>query len=446
MGYHVFTKGIGMQEDSSRYVSMALNLLEYGVISPQIYDPGASPAPGMVPGGLFTAFELSVAAALDDGTRAGMLCLLKDPASQTCGSLTSLKIIYTAEIAVFLVCLYLLARQVFGGWIRPSLVILLALGMRDLRSYSHDVLSEPSYLAALGLFFLAWLAAVRSNGAVWRWGVVGLAVGVLVHVKPAWSALVPAMLPVFILMALWQRDRVQRWRDWGLCWAALAAGWGVLMLPVLIRNGVSLGYWGLSDDSYLLTTLSHRFAYNAMPWTEFFAGFLYYLPDFGDNAARALFGPETAGHLSWDPQGYYVYGRDILHRIALGKGTVAEAKAYLFHDHFFNDPLKSFAVTLLMVWRGLFVGHLFGLVALVLFLPVVWMSSRRIRMDLGSLLLPVLLMAGVHAIVSVSIPRYNLGLLVLYCFVLTQVLCGLWSAGSRLIAKTAEPSGSEGKA
>lgn len=438
-GYHVFSKGIGMQPDSGRYAEMGANLLVHGILSGDPFSPSAAPQPGLGAGGVMTAAELALAGLLHDGTAQALICLAQDSQSTSCGSLTSLKVLYTLELSVFFICLYVLARRVFGDVLRPCLAVGFALAFRDIRNYDHDMLTEPAYLMVLGLFLLLWQDAVRQDGR-WprwpRWLAVGCLIGLLAMVKPAWTALVPGLAVISVALMVWQwprRAMILR------CYAALAVGWALIQGPLLLRNGLTLGYWGLSDSYYLVASLSHRFAYNAMPWQDFLAGFLYYMPDFGDNAVEALFGTETAARLSWDPQSYYVYGRDVLHRMALEQGTLAEARAYLLREHFFNDLVKSSAVTGLLTWRGLFVGHLFGLVALVLFLPVLWASSRPVRFGLMGVLLPVLMMAVGHALISVSIPRYNLGLIVVYSCVLAQVIYGLGCAGRRLLLRPAAP-------
>lgn len=436
-GYHVFSKGIGMQPDSSRYAEMGANLLVHGTLSGEPFNPSVAPKPGLGSGGLVTAAELALAGLLHDGTAQALTCLAQAPQSTTCGSLTSLKVLYTLELSVFFICLYGLARRVFGDVLRPCLAVGFALAFRDIRNYDHDMLTEPAYLMFLGLFLLVWLDAVRQDGRWQRWLVVGCLIGLLAMVKPAWTALVPGLAVISAALVVWQwprRGAVMR------CYAALVVGWGLIQAPLLLRNGLTLGYWGLSDTFYLVTNLSHRFAYNAMPWRDFFAGFLYYMPDFGDRAAEALFGVDTGLRLSWDPEGYYAYGRDVLHRIALSQGSLADARAYLLREHFFNDPVKSAAVTLLLTWRGLFVGHLFGLVALVLMLPVLWASARSIRISLLVLVLPILMMAVGHALISVNIPRYNLGLIVIYSCVLAQLIYGFGVGGRRLLVRATSPA------
>lgn len=434
MAGHIFQKGLGIQPDSPRYIASGLNLYQHGVLTGGwAYDPAQAPAPGLPQGGVFTSLELALAAALDDRTRSALECAVRETIHAPCDrGMVSLKAMYSVEIAVFLICLVSVARLLFGDWLRPALALAFALSFKEMRAYSHDVLSEPAFMMMSGLFLLAVLRAVRAGGRALPWLLAGLALGGMALVKPAWSALLAGSLLVLAGMLVLHRDRAL---VWGQCWGAFALGWVLAMAPLLLRNYLVMDFVGLSDGGYMLAPLSDRLGYNAMGWRELAAGVLFYLPDFGDNAAIALFGQDIAEKLAWGDHSYYIYGRDVLHRMALAKGSVAEAKAFLWSEHFFNTPVKSLLVSVLLAWRGLFVGSLLGLAALLLLVPVLRGLSHPQRTGLLALLLPLGMMVGAQALISVSIPRYNVGLIVPFSLVLAQAVYWLGQRGYRRLGR-----------
>lgn len=421
-----FSVGITTQLDSSRYVQSALNLLDHGVLSGRPYIPGQVPTPGLPEGGVWTIAELAVAAAVDPHTRQAFECILTVKDRSVCATdLWPVQALYSLEISIFLICLFAVGRLVTGDWIRPSIAVVGAFFFKEIKGYSHDILSEPGTMMMTGLFLLTWLRAVMEPARASRWLLAGVMLGGLALVKPSWTALVPGLaVCALVLMLFLRRDRLL----WGRGWLLLVAGWGVVMLPLLVRNIVVLDFVGFSDPLYLVASMSHRFAFNAMTWAELGAGFLFYLPDFGDSLSMSLFGPGLAAHLGWGPDSFYNHGRGPLNLLALSKGTLADARAFLWQEHFFNTPVKSSLVTVLLMWRGLFVSNLVGLVAVVMAVPFLagarWLGTqdRGLRLRLAAVLLPLLLMVGAHALISVSISRYNIGLIIPYALILAYLL------------------------
>ena len=195
----------------------------------------------------------------------------------------------------------------------------------------------------------------------------------------------------------------------------------------MLRSKSLFNSLALTDPIYLEACLSHRLGYERMSWLEWLGGWVYYLPDFGDDLAKTLFGKETLEGLGWGPQSYYEYGAHVLHPEAHARTAPDVATGYLIKTYVLGDPLKFSAVTALLIWRGIFVGRYLGLVGLPATVIALWGMPPRQRDPLALLALIAFAIAAVHGPLSVSIPRYNLALIPVYAVSLAWLLGSLWA-------------------
>ncbi len=414
--------------DSHRYINAGLNVAAYGTLSNQAYAPNRPPEPGLAMAGVFTPFEIATASRLNQATHESLLCIVTARIWSDCKlDIPALKVFYTLEIFIFHAAVFFIGRLVFGNDIKALFAVALSFAFKDTKAYGNTILAEPSYMMASALFLLVWLYAWKHPDRLKVWFLCGLALGLTILIKSAWIALLPAFGVLALLVTFWARDtRFLAFRSISV----LALGTVIVLTPLFVRNVVQLDFWGLSDPIYLGVQFAHRFAYNAMTWGEWARGWIYYLPDFGDKAAYALFGQEAVDKLSWDANSYYVHGRDVLHQEAVAAASPQTASRYLLENYFFNDPVKGAAVTALLVWRGIFVGNLVGLAAVLLAGPVLYFSCSAARRNIVILALPIIIMAGVHGLVSVSIHRYNIPLVIPYALIMAQFLYAITTAGA----------------
>ena len=395
--------------DAPRYIVSALALHDHG-----LFSGPASKTPAqrfeLVEGGPLVAFELATIFALSADIEASMRCAVEQKLASCPLNMRALHIAHWLELAIFCACSWLAAWLIFRRLDAAWLTLLAVAFCRELRDGTAQALTEPLVFAVSGLFFLGWIYAWRERR--WHsWLRAGLALGLLILAKPSAMAIIPTTLALQLAVMLATRgDEDSRPRNAAGHALAFVAGVAAITLPLMTRNLVELGVFALSSPSYFVTTFAHRIAFNAMSWSEWFAGWLYYLPDFGDGLARKWLPAAAYDRLGWGPNSYYVYGRDVLHRQAeaiAGK----QASDYLIREYVLAEPIKHAAVTLLMAWRGMFVGKLWGLVAWLV-LPAALIYAKPQRMILLSLLAPPLVLLFGQAALSVSIPRYN-GLMIL---------------------------------
>lgn len=436
----IFQQDIYIQPDSSRYMKMGLQVAEAFLPEEDWTFEYASDLLAYGEGGPFSALEVGMAATFSDNTRHSLQCFVqaKSLINDCVMDIDVLLFAYGLELLIFHACVGLIAYLVLGSSLKAWLAVAVSLGFKETRIYSTSVLTEPSYMMWGGLFMLAWVYCWKNPNVLKSWLICGIALGFVILVKPSWQALLPALWVLALLHVAYYRAQTALVLK---PLALLSLGAFLVFGPLIVRNGLSIGVWNLTPPGYLPASLAHRFGFNDMSWLEWAAGWIYYLPDFGDNWARSFFGAETVAKLHLDAGSYYAYGRDILHKEAMAAAPDGQVVRYLLSEHFFNDTPKSIAVTAMLMWRGIFVGSLMGLAALLLAGPVLYFMNAQTRKLFALIVLPLLIMVGVHALVSVSILRYNLILIVPYAIILAQVFFVLSNRAVRYL-----PAGFRAKA
>ncbi|WP_417837368.1 hypothetical protein [Thalassospira tepidiphila] len=417
----ILVPGANIQPDSPRYVAAGLNIYQHGILSGQSYQKDVVPHPGLYAGGVLTAVEIAVAAMLSEDTYRDLVCIAKGRFDENCGgSLWSLKAIYLAETFVFHLCALFVGWRFFGrNMVAAWGVVAVSLVFKDTYAYASSPLSEQGYLMLAGLFAAAWIYAFDHAEKMRCWLIAGIFGGLTVLVKPAWL-LLPVGLTFISIFALVSGNL--RKKQILLASVSFCAAFALAISPMFIRNLVVLDTISMSQQSYLVSSLSHRLAFNLMSWREWLIGWIYYLPVSG---AQRLFGADALLPLGWDEKSYYQFGRDVLDKLANEGRSVLEARSYLLSEYVFAMPLKFIAVTLLLLWRGIFVGHVVAMLAVPCAFIMTVFTRNGVWRRWMFILLPFLFMASVNAALSVSLYRYNLGLVIPYCVGIVWVLIAL---------------------
>ena len=409
----IFTATTTNNIDAIRYINYSLNLINHGIISADIFGSADTIEPSLIEGGPVTALELALSGFIDPVSRDFFYCIVANVNSQSncSGFLLGVKIVNFVEIVLALFFLWSIGRKLFNSDTAAASMVLLALAMDEVTEFAGFGLTEPLYfmLTAALAYFMMRLA--EDKVTIGLAALVGIAVGLTTLSKPV-AAPLAVLIPLLIVIdALVSRKSL--WTAAKLS-AAVSFVALVMIIPWILRNHQVSGFASLADPYYLEASLSHRFGYNQMSWAEWAVGWIYYLPDFGDNLARTLFPPIYYERLGWSEEGYYAYGRDILHRQLRSVHGPEPAISYLIENHAFSDTFKYLAVTALLLWRGIMVGTYVGLVA-ILVLPLVFIvASPDMRRKLIYIVFPGLMIAGLNAGLSVSLTRYNLALVPYY--------------------------------
>lgn len=326
--------------------------------------------------------------------------------------------------------LWLWLTSLLGDGLLAATVVVVVAASGAPLYFCGRYLTEAIYLP------LAWLALVAGArtlvGDGRRWAVVaGALLATVALVRPNFHYLFLALLPFLAVAAAWRPPR----RGHAVLLALFIAGYGAGVAGWMVRNARDFGAPALTVG-YGARALSTRLAYNRMTAQEYVAGWIYWLPDFGDSLARALFGDVAVRRLDLGhPDGLYAAGRATVRReVERATGAVLDghqrldgehAQAWLLRRMVSDEPGKHAAVSLLLAWRGLFVQKYFGLVGALALLLVAGSRARTPR-SLRRVLVytagPAGLLLAFNATVSLDIPRYNLLLVLPMSLAITELL------------------------
>lgn len=241
----------------------------------------------------------------------------------------------------------------------------------------------PLFLA-LQISFLMFLKNKRYSTI----SVMGLCAGLLILTRPEYLYLFPF---IFLLVG-WHSKSFKKV-------AMLTLTTVITLSPWLSRNQTEFGNVALIQSDYGGHVATERLALNQMTWQQWLVSFVYWFPDSGDKAASAIF-PE---HL--------VSGFDTSHSdtlfVTLQPGSTKSSAFQVLADGIIEDPVKHAAVSIALAWRGIFVGKLWGVVAVIGWLLLLRRETRSGRFELLWVSLIPLYMLFLRSGVSLNVTRYN---------------------------------------
>jgi len=400
--------------DQSFYVMIAYDLDRHGVFSNGVFDSVDStrqpPPSGMffVPGyPLLVYAAMKLDARFAKAVECSVIAVTENRDTRLCDAYaTPVRVIHAALLALGVVALALCGSLIFASarvfWIAGALATASLAAEADILSFvMTESLTFSLYSVTMLLAVLAW----KTGDTKW-WGFAGLSLGLLCLTRPSFVVLIPAVL---LLIAAGSRllkakPRPSAWKSAAVFVTAVALTIG----PWAVRNHVSVGKWGLTEE-YGSAVLIERLAYNDMSPMEFVTAFPYCTPGLGN--------------MLFDQ----VYGRDSMHRFVyhtrdsffhVGRGR----RDALVQEHGRLDPLignivrnemrtnwwRHLLASIPLAWCGLWAGWIVGLVLVPLFACA---GVRAIRQGEPVLLLyaaPAIVMLGLHGAVANHYTRYNL--------------------------------------
>ena len=410
--------------DENFYLGYAYGLAEYGTFG-RVMDPDVAPEPTVYSVPLYPSF-LAGLMTLDGRASASTACALARQRSPDGPCPAQYELIWGAQlllVALTVVLAWLAARAVSE---RP-VVAHLAAALTALSGV-------PAYFA--NLFLTENLTLPLMTGCAWclvlglgrnrfAWlALSGALLGLAALTRPAFFYLVfpLAMLVLAVAAHRYGRRSILIAVVFALPFAALSGAWS-------LRDRAVAGDVAMAG-TYGARAITARLAYNRMNAKEWLTGFIYWLPDFGDKWAAALTEPAAYERLRMpSPKGFLPYERTRLidEARAANGGTDATLGWYL-EQKILGDLGKHLAVSLVLAWRGLFIGQYFGLFGAFFLAWAVWRAIRRGDMRLPLLAAPAVLMLGLNAFISLNIPRYNVQLVPVMAVALSIGLVQIWSA------------------
>lgn len=416
-----------LQPDELSYVAVATKLVATGTFTDGSMSPdGVAGKPGRFFAPAYPVL-LGALAMADAGFGRALICLESNPKAvrSGCGALWTFHAMQIAIAAIGMAAIFLTARRLGGSDSIAWTTMLIALATGEPATYARLMLTDTLAFTTIYVSVAA-LVMLACDGKVRDAVIAGSALGFATLSRPGYIYLLYAVAIVIPIVALlWPRVGAAQW--WH---GAIVIGSGIAVLsPWMMRNHAQFGDAALTAG-YGPFTLVQRVAYNAMTWPEWGAAWIFWLPDVGDDLAKALFRAELVGKLGFNaPDTYYKLGAGPLMAETLSAaGGPQRHLDYLLKTYVLGDPVKHVAVTLVLAWRGFWAGKWLGVLALVLAWPVIAALFKRAKLTAFlALALPLLFTLGLHAFVSVNIVRYNIPLIALFAFIVAYAANEAWT-------------------
>ena len=260
------------------------------------------------------------------------------------------------------------------AWGAVILVLLSGRQAFHVTSFSADVLSLPLFAALL----FALVANIQSQ--YWLWTIaVGFFCGLLALTEPIFAQLFYGLL---LVLSYWHAAKAQNSRYFWRTAAMLVAPYILVTAPWMWRN-----YWAFDTSAltsgYMASLLAERLAWNMLNGLEIAVSFVYSLAAFGPDLAMAAY-PEDAWQrlVPGAEGGVYEKATNFAQTTLVAAGSSANHMTWLLSQELWPNFGKHVAVTLALIWRGLWIAGLWGLVAVPLTIAYFAVSIKRRRTDI----------------------------------------------------------------
>ncbi len=400
--------------DQSFYLSIAYDLDHHGVFSNGVFDQVdrtvEGPRPGMFFGPVYPWLVLAVAR-IDRRFAAAVDCSVEANRKERDGAecevyARPVHVMHAGLLALGVLAIALAAEIMFASaaafWLAGILAAVVLLPDADLFSF---VMTESVTFSLYSVAALALVLALRAPRLRWLLA-AGCLLGLLALTRPSFVVLAPVVVGLLALNDV--RIRQVGWRPALRHGLAFAVAWLLVVGPWLVRNGMSVGKWGLSEE-YGSAALIERFAYDDMTAREFALALPYCLPEIGAPLVDRTFGADAmARFVYYTPRSFFHVGR--LHRDKLTEahGRLDPLIADVIRDEMSRRWWRYLLTGVPLAWCGLWVGGLLGLVLVPLFACACVAAVRRSQPLFLLYAAPAVVMLGLHAAVANHYTRYNL--------------------------------------
>jgi hypothetical protein len=420
--------------DQSFYLTIAYDLNHHGVFSNGVFDKVDStvavPPPGMFFGPVYP-WLIVAATKIDARFAEAVDCSVRDTNevrdSHECDAYARpMHIMHAAFLTLGVLAIAFAAELIFTSsalfWLAGSLATAALLSDADLFSF---VMTESVVFSLYSIAALA-LVLVLQAPYVTRVILVGLLFGLLCLTRPSFLILAPVALGLIAINDIWLSPA--RWRAVLIHGFAFLLAWLVIVGPWVVRNAVSAGKWGLTEE-YGSAALIERFAFDDMTAREFVLAFPYCLPGIGEPVVNWAFGPQAmARFVYYTPGSFFHVGRSHREQLVETHGRLDPLIKELIRDEMVQRWWRYLLVSLPLAWCGMWVGGWFGLALVPLFGCACVMAVRRSKPLFLLYAAPAVVMLALHAAVANHYTRYNL------------ILIGPFAAGAAWIMAQIAPS------
>jgi hypothetical protein len=407
--------------DQSFYITIAYDLDRYGTFSNGVFDRIDS-ARERPPSGMFfvPGYPLLVLAAmkLDHRFAAAVACNIEAQHGHRDGSTcepyaTPVRIIHAFLLAIGVLAISYAGEIIFASpivfWVTAILSTASLAAEAEIFSY---VMTEAMAFSVYSVLALSLVLAWKRNKTRYL-ALSGILLGALCLTRPSYVVLLPIVIGLDLL-ALRRRSgfslrtAAARASVFAAAFALVVGGW-------VVRNAISVGKVGLSEE-YGAAVLIERFAYNDMTAWEYFVAFPYCTPGIGDLAFDLVYGTDSMHRFVFHTQGSFFHaGRDRRDSLVREHGRLDPLIGGIVRDEMRSNWWRHLLVSIPLAWCGMWVGWLWALLTIPLFVYACVRALHEGRPLLLFYAAPAVVMLGLHGLVANQYTRYNLILIGPFC-------------------------------
>jgi hypothetical protein len=407
--------------DQVFYLTIAYDLDHHRIFSNGSFDDVnssvAAPAPGMFFAPVYPLLVLA-ASKVDRRFAKALDCAIEANHRMHDGAgcevyARPMHLLHAALLTLGVLAIALAAETIFASslvfWLAGVLATLALLPETNLFSF---VMTES---VTFSLYSIAALALVRALQAprARNFVLAGCLFGLLCLTRTSFVVLALVVPGLIAFHALRHSSGTRRTVLQQV--SAFALGWLLMVGPWVVRNGVSVGRWGLTEE-YGSVALIERFAFDDMSLREYLLAFPYCLPEIGEPAVKRAFGPHAMDRFVYTtPESFFRVGRRHRDELIAAYGRLDPVISGLIIDEMRERGWRYLLVSVPLAWCGMWVGGMLGLVLVPMFVAASISAARRSRPLFLIYAAPALVMLGLHAAVANHYTRYNLILLGPFC-------------------------------
>ena len=438
-----------MEFDQPFYVTMAYDLDRHGTLSNGIFvdidSTVAKPRPGMFFGPVYPVLVMA-AMRIDSRFAEAVRCAVeadrKHRDDDTCEPYARpVRILHALLLALGVLAIAGAGQHLFASravfWLSGVLATAALAVEAPIFSY---VMTESLTFFLYSIFALALVLAWIS-GHTRYYMLAGGVLGVLCLTRLSFVVVFPLAVALSIVCAFTRK------RPDGIGILAMTAVFACILLAWSVRNVVSVGKFGLSEE-YGAAVLIERFAYNDLSAGEFFLAFPFCTPGLGELSFDTVYGTDSMHRFVYfTPGSFFHVGRDRRDQLVAEHGRLDPLIGDIVREEMRGNWWRHLLVSLPLAWCGMWAGWVISLLLLPLF---IWACRRAIGENRLLFLLyaaPPVAMLALHGLIANHYTCYNLILIGPYAVGAAWILANLFgwlpSRDSRAPLKLAQPRGKQ---
>ena len=290
---------------------------------------------------------------------------------------TPIHIIHAFLLALGVLAVALSGELIFGSAGVFWLAGVFATGALSAEADLFSFIMTESMTISLYFIFMLFAVLAWKTSRIRYFALAGIFLGLLCLTRPSFVILIPVLLLLIVVNGRWLARKPMR-PVWSQL-LAFAVACLIVLGPWSVRNHVSVGKWGLTEE-YGSAVLIERFAYNDMTAWEFMLAFPYCMPGIGDIAFDKVDGKDSMHRFVYHTRdSFFHVGRGRRDTLVKEYGRLDPLIAGIVLDEMRANWWRHLLVSIPLGWCGMWAGWLWSLPLIPLFGWACVRAARRSR-------------------------------------------------------------------